>query len=179
MVEERVRLDGAALLAQKSPFEQGQSQLDRRGVEGEVGPLRLETKVLVGVQPPSFRDHLLGERSVDPQVSSLVGRRKGVASHAAREARVVELLGDRLKVVFDISEALPEREPSECDARELVPARKASDAMVVSVALDESPKRAPWQVIHQLDQHELALVQPPLLVEVAVGCVARTPRAAR
>lgn len=179
MVEEGVRLDGAALLVHTSPFAQGQSALGRRGVEGEDGPRRLETEVLVGVQPPSFRDHLLGDRRVDPQVSSLVGRRKGVASHATREARVVELLGDRRKAVFDISWALPERDPCEGDARELVPARKASDSMVVSVALDESPKRARWQVTHQLDQRELVVVQPPLPVQVAVGCVARAPRAGR
>jgi len=131
--------------------------------------MEVRSESVVGIESPPLGNHLLGELRVDAPVPFLVGHRESVASHAAGQPQVVELLGDRSEARFDVPEALPKGQLGEGHGGELVPACEPPDPVVAAVALNQPAKRAPRKVVHELGEDELPLVHLPLPVEVAAA----------
>ena len=78
-VDQGVQLDGPLAAAKTRPREQGQAEIDGRGIEGVDRLLQSDTQGVARVQGACAADEDAGEIGVDAPVAVLVGLGQGVA----------------------------------------------------------------------------------------------------
>lgn len=71
---------------------------------------------------------------------------------------MIKLVALSFEAGFDIAQAFPIGQLSECHAAELILAREVFDISVAVVALNTTTKRMQWQVIHCLRENKFACV---------------------
>ena len=68
-----MELDGSLALPEPGPGEEGQTEVDRGGVEGIHCLVQLHAELFVRIELPGCMDQGLGEVGVDTPVAGLVG----------------------------------------------------------------------------------------------------------
>jgi hypothetical protein len=113
----------------------------------------------LGIKPPRDGDQALSEVAVNAPVACGVGIGQGVArDQVAAQAHVIELGGLGAKARFDVAQTLSVSQLREGHAQVLVEAGEALDLVFACVTRDTAPQRGQRQMLHQLCEHELALV---------------------
>src|ERR1019366_7892299 len=83
------------------------------------------------------------------------------ARHLAAQSDVVEFAGHGTQTRLDVAETLAVSQLSERHRQKLVPARKASQVIVATVACDAFVKLVRGQVIHQLSENGATDIHAP------------------
>ena len=161
-VQQRMQFDPGLGGAEAGPGEDGEAEIDGRGIQGIDGVVQVQTEVFVGIQRAGDADQNLSEVGVDPPVPDLVGVRERVPRAAAADAHVVQLGAVGAQAEFDIAQAPAGGELSERHTEELVEAGEGLDPAIATVAPDASVEPASWQEVHQLGEDESALMHDPL-----------------
>lgn len=153
-----MHFDGGLGLAEMRPWKDRQAQIDSRGVEGVHRVVEFEAKILVGIEVPSGLDQRLGKIGVDAPVAFFVGFGQGAAGDIGSNAHMVERVALGFEAGFDIAQALPIGELSECHAAVLILTAEALDVPVAIVALSAASKGMQRQMIHCLCENKFARV---------------------
>jgi hypothetical protein len=143
---------------ERRPWEERQGQIDGAGVERVGRAVELRQQRVIGIKLAGLRDQRCREVSVDAPVPHLVGLGQRRAPHLATDAHVVELAGLRIEARDRVAQAIAIGELGERHAAELVLAAEALDKAVAAVAVDRAPQRVERQMLHELREHQLALV---------------------
>ena len=162
-IEQGVQPDGRLGLLERRPRKHRQGQVDGGGVEGVDGVLQIDPERLVHIQSPGDADQALGKVGVDAPVAHRVGIGQGVARHRRAQAQMVELGALGAETGFDVAQTLAIGELRESHTQELVQTGERLDFVFASVPTYASAKRGQRKVLHQLCEHQLALVHrsPP------------------
>jgi len=72
-VQERMQLDRAFRFPEVCPRKHGETQIDRRRIEGIDGLFQLDGKLLAAVQPAGYRNQCMRQIGIDAPVSLFVG----------------------------------------------------------------------------------------------------------
>ena len=162
-IEQRVQPYRCLALLKRRPWEHGQGQIDRRGVERIDGVLQVDPEGFVDIQWPSDADQALGEVGVDAPIAHGVGIGQRVARHRRAHAEVVELGLLRAQARLDVAQALAKGQLRERHAQELIQAGERLDLAVALVTPDAPAKGRQWQMLHHLCEHQLPLIHrlPP------------------
>ncbi len=134
-VQQRVQLHGRLARAELGPGEQGQAQVDDRGVQRIRCLVQFDTEGLGRVEGPRPGDQPLGEVGEDSPVADLVGVGQRVAGDRVPEAHVVEFGLGQAEARLDVPQTLPVGELGVRQTEELVPAREALDLVVSLVTV--------------------------------------------
>ena len=78
-VQESMHFDGGLMLAERSPGKDGQTKVDRRGIQGLGGFFQFDAEVFIGVKGAGLRKQDLAEVGVHPPVPFFVRLGKGAS----------------------------------------------------------------------------------------------------
>ena len=174
-VEQRMQFDRTLGSTKQCPRIHRQAQIDRSRIERINRSIQIDTQRLVGIQ-----------RSCNPnQMLSIVGinlprpRRVRIGQSVARQRRttkshVVQTLGLRAKIDFDIAKRFSISQLRKSHCEELIQAGKVFDLVIATMRGDATPKSCQRQMHHDLRENEFALVY-----EGSPRVVANNPKSAR
>ena len=154
----------AALVERKwCPRKHRQTQIDGRRVERVDGVLQIDAEGLVGIERPRDADQALREVGVDAPVAHGVGIGQRIARDRRANAEVIELGSLGAQTRFDVAQALAKSQLRERHAQKLIQAGERLHLALALIATDASAKRRQRKMLHQLREHQLALIHrsPP------------------
>jgi hypothetical protein len=105
---------------------------------------------------------MLREIGEDAPVVALVGVGQCRACHAPAKAHMIQLAADGSEASLDVSQALAVGQLGERHGQKLVPAGEAAMVRVAPIPRNASLKLVPGQIIHDLGEHSLSGIHPPL-----------------
>ena len=162
-VQQRVQFDGRLGRAKRCPGKHRQTQVDSAGIEGVDRCIEFHAKRLRGVQGSRQANQMLGEVGIDLPRTCGIRVGQGVArNRLATKAHVIQPTSLSAKVDFDVAQGLAVGQLGECHGEELIQAREVLDLVFAVVVGHTAPKRAQWQIEHELRKYELALVHDGL-----------------
>jgi len=157
-IEQRMQPDGSLGLLERRPRKHRQAQVDGRGVECIDGVLQIDAEGLVDIQRPGDADQALGEVGVDAPVAHRVRIGQCIARHRRANPEVIKLGVLGAQAGFDVAQALAKGQLCKRHAQKLVQTREQLDLAFASIPGHASAKRRQRKVLHQLREHQLALV---------------------
>ena len=157
-VEQRVHFHRGFGLAERRPGKQRQAEVDGGGIEGVDRVRQLQPQVLFGIQPSGLGDQPLRELGEDAPVPALVGVGQRGTPHGGADAHVVQLGGLCREHRLDVAQAFPVGQLGEGQHTEMIGAGKRANPVIAMVALDNTGKRGPGKIIHQLREKRFACV---------------------
>ena len=123
---------------------------------------------------------MLGQVCIDLPRPSSVRIGQGIArDRGTTKSHVIQALGLRTKVNFDVAQRLPISKLRERHGQKLVQAREVLDFVFATMGRHTSPKRAQRQMRHDLRKNELALMHGEPLREYAKGLKSAARRSNR
>jgi len=162
-VQQRVHLDRRFGGAEMRPRKDRQTKVDRRRIERIDRVGKVETQILVDVQPPRLGDQSLGQLCVNAPVARFVGIGQRRAPHRIAEAHGIEFRDLYRQAGLDVAQALPIGQLGEGHGPIMLGARQRPHPLITPVPRDNPGERAPRQKIHQLGEKRLATVHRRLL----------------
>ena len=102
----RVHLDGGLVLPEFGPREQGQAQIDGRGIQCIETLRQIDADWIAGVERSRDPDQNLGEVGKDAPVVRLVGVGQSGTRHLATKAHVIKLPTHGSKARLDVAQTL-------------------------------------------------------------------------
>ena len=158
-IEQRMQPNGRLGGAKRCPRIQRQTQIDGGRIEGIHGSVQVDAQRLFGVQRTRDGNQVLGKVGVDLPRPGCVRIGQGIArNRLAAKAHVIQPLGLRTQVDFDVAQRLPVGELRKRHGEELIQTREVLDLVIALMGGHTAAKRAQRQVGHELRKHELALV---------------------
>src|SRR5579885_39476 len=161
-VQCRVQANGGLRRLVVGPGKQRQRQLDRARVQSVHGLLEVHRQGFLGVEPLSRFDQRVGKLLINPIVPPLVGIGQGAARNAAADSQVMQLVAVRTQAGLDIPKTLAIGQLRKGNRQKLIQVRKGQSRIADCTPRYTSPKRVQGQMIHELREHELALVHEGL-----------------
>ena len=158
-VQQRVQFDGCLGRAKRCPGKHRQTQVDGAGVERVNRRIEFHAKRLRGIQRSCNANKVLGEVGIDLPRSCGVRIGQRVArNRLAAKPHVVQPPRLRAKVDLDVAQRLPVSQLGKGHGEELVQAGEVLDLVFAPMVGHTAPKRAQWQIKHELRKYEFALV---------------------
>ena len=158
-VKQRVQLDGGLGGLKRRLGMQGQTQVHGAGVEGVDSCIQIGSQGLLGIRWSGHANQMLREVSVDLlwtcgiRICQRVSR-----NHGAAKSNVIQRLGLRTQVDFDVAQGLQTSQLRKRHGEELVQTRGIFDLVIPSMLSHARAKGTHGQIGHELRKHELALV---------------------
>jgi len=162
-IQQGVEFDGRLPFPEPCPGKQGETQVDRRGVEGVYRLLQLDRERIVRIQCSCRPDEYLCEVGKDSPVAVLVGLRQGGSGDPAPDAHVVELSPDGPQAGFDVPQAFAKSQLREGHAEELVETGEFLDLVLPAVSVDAFSEFVNRKELDQLREDGSAGVHRPSL----------------
>jgi len=162
-IEKRMKFDGAFVFAEDGPGEKRETEVDRCGIEGIDGLLKLKTEIIVGIKSAGLLDEHLGEVRVNPPVTGFVGMGQGVTGNVTADTHVVQSIPHRTQAGLDVAKALPKGQLSEGHTEELIETGEAFDLVVARVSFDAFSELIKRQEIHNLGEDSGRCIHRSLL----------------
>src|SRR6266851_5432380 len=157
-IQQGVQLDGRFGQAERGPRKYRQTEIDGGRVERIDRLPQFDAERFPHIQTPGDSDQALGEIRVDTPVAHGVGIGQRVASHRRTNSEVIELATLCVQAYLDVPKALPVRQLCEGHAQELVQAGKRLHFKLPVIACDATAKSGQRKMLHELCEHQLALV---------------------
>src|SRR5712692_9395174 len=157
-IQQRVQLDGRFGQAERGPRKYRQTEIDGGRVERIDRLPQFDAERFPHIQTPGDSDQALGEIGVDTPVAHGVGIGQRIASHGRTNSEVIELGTLCAQAYFDVPKALPVRQLREGHAQELVQAGKRMHFKLTVIACDATAKSGQRKMLHELCEHQIALV---------------------
>lgn len=158
-VQQCVQLDRRLVLTKRRPRIHRQTQIDGGCIEGVHSRRQIDSQRLLRIQSTRHRNQMLCKVGVNLPRARGVGVGQGVArDRLAAQAHVIQPLGLRTQVQFDIAQRLAIRQLGKSHRQELIHAGKILDLVIAPIASDAATKSAQRQKRHQLRKDKLALV---------------------
>ena len=129
-IHQGVKFDRSFALAELSPGEKRQTEIDGGCVEGINGLLQLDAEAFLGIETAGLGDQDLGEVGVYFPIADLVGMSQGIARDFSPKAHGIEFLLVAPEAGLDVSEAFAITELGKSHTEELIPAGKGFDFVV-------------------------------------------------
>ncbi len=155
-VQQGVQFDRGLGTTKRGPRKQGQTQIDRRGVQRVDRVRQVQAQIFCGVQGVRLLDQALGEVGIDPPVSALVGIGQGGPFHGGANTHVLQLGGLRRQTGLDIAQAFAIGQLGKSQDPKVFGAGQGTHTIIATIAGDDSGKGGPRQAIHQLRKQRLA-----------------------
>jgi hypothetical protein len=176
-IQQGVVLDGRLGLVEMRPGTEREVQIDRRQIHSINGVGGVYRQRLAHIELPRHVDEMALEILVDPGITWRVNVARCGAGNAPTEAHVVELLPLRVDTALGVLQPLPTGEPGEHRAKELTPARAASDPRPAPISRNTPVKLAWRDLLDQLRQDTLPLAHRRSLSQSVGGGHPRSKRA--
>lgn len=135
-IQEGMQFHSAFVSSELGPWEKGQTQIDRGGVQSIGGLIQFDSKGMVGVEATSLANENLCKVGIDSPISDLIGMSQSIARDLSSKAHVIEFPLGRTQTCLDVSKTFPIGQLSKGHAEELVPAREVFDLVVAIVLLN-------------------------------------------
>ena len=155
-IQQRMETDSPLCIPEACPWKDGQTQVDRRGIQGVNCVFEFHGQRFLLVEFPGDADKMMGKISVNAPVPHLVRFRQGAAGNLAADAHVIEFVVLRPKADFDVPQALAICQLSEGHNAELVQAGEILDAEIALVPFHTTLKGFQWHEVHDLGKHKRA-----------------------
>src|ERR1700738_2810644 len=168
-VDQRVQFDGSLASAKACPWEEGQTEVDRRGIESVNGLLQIHAQRVARIKFAGLRNEKRGEIGIDAPVAVLIGLGQCVACDLATNADVIQFGLHGVQTDFDVAQAGSVGQLSKGHTQELIEARKLAGAIVASVFADAAVEIALGQEGHQLRKQKRPGVHRQVLSTVFRG----------
>jgi hypothetical protein len=168
-VDERMQLDGSLAPAKARPREEGQTQIDRCGIESVDCFLQSDAQGVAGIELPGTSNEDSGEVGVDAPVAVLVGFGQGVARDVAANACVIQFGFQRVQTDFDVAQAGAVGQLRKGHAQKLIEAGKPAGAIVASVLADTAVEVASGEEGDELGEEVLPGVHCQVLSTLRRG----------
>ena len=160
-IQLRVQLHGGVTTTIARPREDGQTEIDDRGIERVDRVRQVDRQRLVDIEGARRPNETLREVGVDTPIAGLVGIRQRRSRDAGADARVIEPGLHRTQARFDITQTLAVGELREGHAQILIPAREPRRLVVAAVSRDARLEFARRHMGHQLSEDGAARWHPP------------------
>jgi hypothetical protein len=157
-VDQRVHFHRALALAEASPREHRQTQVDGRRVQSIGAKLEFRAERIAGVQQAGACNKDLREIGEDAPVVAFIGVGQCGSRDSAADAHVVQLVRRASQASLDISQALAIGELGEGHAQKLIPAGEAAQPVIAAVARDTPAELPIRKEGDQLREHRAAKV---------------------
>ena len=149
-IEKGMELDGGFVVAENSPREKGQAQVDHRRIEGIDGVFELDSQIFAGVKSPGLGDEDLGEVGIDAPIASFVGMSQSISGDSSTKSHVIESALHGPKAGLDIAETFAIRQLSEGQTKELIETREALDLVVAVITTNTLSEFVEGEEVHNL-----------------------------
>jgi hypothetical protein len=157
-VQQRVQLDGRLGRAKRRPRKYRQAQVDGAGIQSIDRVFQIDAKRFCGIKTAGDGNERLGKVGVDAPVAHRVRIGQGVAGDIAADAHMIELSRLRSQARLDVAQAFAIGKLCKRHTEILIETRKRFDFVFASVPRYATTKRCPWQMFHDLREHQLAYV---------------------
>ena len=149
-IEKGMELDGSFVLAENSPREKRQTQVDHGRIEGIDGVFEFHSQIFAGVKSAGLGDEDLGEVGIDAPIARFVGVGQGVSGDSSAKPHVIEPTPHGSKAGLDIAETFAIRQLSEGQTEELIEAGETLDLVVAAVTPNAFSKFVKGQEVGNL-----------------------------
>jgi len=153
-----VKLDSAFGSSELSPWKQGKTQIDGRGVQSVCGLNKIDSNAVARVQNLSALDQDLSEVPKDSPIPAFVGIGKGALGDISSDSDTIKPALHHAQARNDIPQAFAVSQLSEYHDHELGIAPDGSRPPVSAIPLDTLFELVSRQEIQQLGKNELPLV---------------------
>lgn len=153
-----VHLDRCLGCAKRRPFEQGQAQVDGRGIERIDRRIEIEVQRLGGVERSGTGDQPYCQRMIDTPVAQVQRVRQGGACRHVLQSHMKQLAPIRSEAGLDVAQGFAPRQLREGHHAKQIGATKRSHTCVAAVSIDDAAKRLPRHKLHDLRKQRLAHV---------------------
>lgn len=160
-IHQGMEFDRSFVLAELSPREKRQAEIDGGGIERINRLFQLDAEVFVRVKGAGLGYEDLGEVGVDSPIADLVGVSQGVSRHGSAKAHVIEFLLVAPQTSLDVAKTFAIGELSKSHTEELIPAGKGLDLVVALVALDTFLKFVGGKELHHLCENGFSDIHRP------------------
>ncbi len=155
-IQECMQLDGSLPRTKPRPRKHRQAKVDGCGIEGIDCVVKIEAERLGSIHWAGDVDEHLRKVGENPPVVSFVGIGQSGSGNFAPNAHVIQPAVDRSQTGFDITQTLPVRQLSKCQAKELIKTGKSPEFIVAAIALDALAELVGRNVIDQLREDDAA-----------------------
>src|SRR5229473_891729 len=166
-IQQRVQFDGRLGRAERRPRKYRQAQIDGRGVERVDSILQIDAEGFLCIQRSSDADQALSEVGVDTPVAHGIGMGQRIARHGRTNSEVIELGTLCAQANLDVPKALSVGQLREGHAQELVQAGKRLHFKLTVITCHATAKSGQRKMLHELREHQLALVHRSTLRNAA------------
>ncbi len=149
-----VKFDGAFVLSKRGPREEGETQIDGRGIQGISRLMELESEILVHIQLSGHSDQQMSEVGVDPPIPFFVGIGQRASRNSASDPGVIKLGLHSPQACFDIAKAFPISQLSEGHAKELIETRKVPNPILALIPPNAFVEFVLWEKTHELREND-------------------------
>ena len=163
-VQQRMQLDRRFVLPEFRPGKQGQTKIDRRGIQSIGGLLQFGGETLAGIQIGRLPNQDVRKICKDRPWPFLVGIRQGASSHRPPNPGMVQAMSQGLHAGIDIPQALPVGQLRKRHDKKLLVTGQRSHAPVPVVAAHALLELVLRKPVHHLRKHRPSFVHDfPLL----------------
>src|SRR3989442_2823198 len=164
-VEHGVQLHCRLIALEPRPRKKRQAHVDDGRVERVCRIRQFDAEAISRIELSCDVDEAQSEVLINAPVTFLVGIRERAACHAAPNAEVIQLRGVSSQTRFDIAQALAKRKLRKRHAQKLIEVRELERRISARISRYAPPKCMQRQVIHQLREHEFAVMHQQLLAK--------------
>jgi len=157
-IQQGMQFDRSFVLSELGPREQGQAEIDRRGIQSEGGLLQFDAEIFVHIQNGGLLDQDMGEIGEDTPVSSFVGIGQSASGSQTVHSRMIELGPQGPQTRFDVAQALPVGELGERHHQELLVTGQRFCVSIALVPPHALVEFVPRQPVHHLGKDDPAFV---------------------
>lgn len=156
-VQQGVKFDSGLCSSEFRPWEQRQTQIDGRRVQG-IGSLdQIDAQILSGMEILSLMNEDLGKILEDPPIPLFVGVGKSALGNFASNSSVVQLGLYGPKAGFDVPQAFSKGELGKHHGHKLGKAAEGADAPISSIPLNALLELVSRKEIQNLGKNNAAL----------------------
>lgn len=133
-VDEGMEFDRRLAPAKLRPGEQGQTEIDGRGIEGIDRFFQIDCQWFAGIKVPGMANEDMGKIGVDAPVATRVGLGQGVPRHRTTNADVIQLGAERIQTDFDVAQTGPVCQLGKRHAQKLIETGEPPRAIIALVS---------------------------------------------
>src|SRR4030042_3240725 len=148
-------------LPKQCPWEERQTEIDNRRIQGIYSLFQLNSKVFIGVKLSCFTNKNLCKVGIHTPITYLICMSQGVARNLATNAHVVHFLMGCTKARLNITQTFPIRELCKSHAEKLLPTGKVLDFVVAIVLFNTLIEFIRWYKVHELRKYCLSRIHTP------------------
>jgi hypothetical protein len=155
-IQQGMETDCSLCCPKSCPGKEGQTQVDRCGIQGVNCVLEFHGQRFLLVEFSGNGDQMMCKIGVDTPTPHLVCFCQGAAGNLAADAHVVEFVVLCQEAGLDVSQAFAISQLSESHHAELVRTTEILDVEVALVQIHTTLKGFQWHEVHDLGEHKRA-----------------------